>query len=90
MKLSRILFFVLCSIGAQAQSSINLIPQPVSLQPQNGVFVLSKATTIHYNQAEAKAAADMLSQRLNGSTGFGLKAQSGKTGKIQLNLNRHA
>ncbi|GAB4013736.1 hypothetical protein GCM10028808_33870 [Spirosoma migulaei] len=86
MNLSRVLLFVLCIATAQAQSPINLIPQPVSVQPQTGTFTLTKATTIHYNQADGRAVADMLSQRLNMPTGFGLVAKSGKTGKIQLNL----
>ncbi|QMW06410.1 beta-N-acetylhexosaminidase [Spirosoma foliorum] len=86
MNLSRLLVFSLFIVTAQAQSPINLIPQPVSVQPQAGVFTLTKGTTIHYNQAEGKAVADMLSQQLNTPTGFGLAAKSGKTGKIQLNL----
>ncbi|MVM37542.1 family 20 glycosylhydrolase [Spirosoma sp. HMF3257] len=87
MNLSRVLLFILCIATAQAQSLINLIPQPVSVQPQPGVFTLTRATTIHYNQADAKEVADMLSQRLNTPTGFGLAAKPGKTGKIQLNLS---
>ncbi|MVM36046.1 family 20 glycosylhydrolase [Spirosoma sp. HMF4905] len=86
MNLSRLLIFSLCIATAQAQSPINLIPQPVSVQPQPGVFTLTKATTIHYNQADGRVVADMLSQQLNTPTGFGLVAKSGKTGKIQLNL----
>ena len=78
--------FVVCIATAQAQSPINLIPQPVSVQPQSGVFTLNKATTIQYNQAEGKAVADMLSQQLNRPTGFGLVAKPGNSGKIQLNL----
>ncbi|GAB4053907.1 beta-N-acetylhexosaminidase [Spirosoma litoris] len=86
MNLSRLLVFSLFIVTAQAQSPINLIPQPVSVQPQAGIFTLTKGTTIHYNQAEGKAVADMLSQQLNTPTGFGLAAKPGKTGKIQLNL----
>ena len=86
MNLSRILLFALCITTAQAQSPIQLIPQPVSVQPQSGVFTLTKATTIHYNQADGRAVAEMLSQQLNGPTGFGLSAKSGTSGKIQLNL----
>lgn len=86
MNLSRVLLFIVCITTAHAQSPINLIPQPVSVQPQSGVFTLSKSTTIHYNQADGRAVAEMLIQKLNMPTGFGLVAKAGKTGKIQLNL----
>ncbi|GAB2584373.1 beta-N-acetylhexosaminidase [Spirosoma areae] len=87
MNRSLLFLFVLCITIARAQSPINLIPQPVNVQPKTGVFTLSKATTIQYNQAEGRAVAEMLSQQLNQPTGFGLTATSGKSGKIQLNLN---
>ncbi len=86
MNLSRLLIFAFCIATAQAQSNINLIPQPVSIQPKSGVFTLTKATTIQYNQADGRAVAEMLAQQLNRPTGFGLAAKPGKTGKIQLNL----
>ena len=87
MKFSRFLLFLSCIATAQAQQTVQLIPQPVQLQPQSGVFTLSKATSIQYNQTDGRPVAEMLSQRLNTPTGFGLTAQSGKSGKIQLNLN---
>ncbi|WP_093825080.1 beta-N-acetylhexosaminidase [Spirosoma endophyticum] len=87
MNLSRILLFAFCITMARAQSPIQLIPQPVSVQPQTGVFTLTKSTTINYDQADGKAVADMLSQQLNVPTGFGFVAKPGKAGKIQLNLN---
>ena len=66
---------------------IQLIPQPVSILQSAGSFLLTNATTISYNQPESRKMADMLTQRLNVPTGFSLKAQQGKTGIIQLNLN---
>ena len=90
MKLIGPLFFLLFSHIAYTQTPIHLIPQPVNVQPQSGVFTLSKSTTIQYNQAGGRVAADMLSQQLNVPTGFGLAAKEGKTGKIQLNLNAPA
>ncbi|MFD2933903.1 beta-N-acetylhexosaminidase [Spirosoma flavum] len=86
MNLSRLFLFIICIASARAQSPINLIPQPVSILPQNGIFTLNKKTTIQYNQAEGRAVADILSQQLNRPTGFGLVAKSGQTGTIQLNL----
>ncbi|GAB4033651.1 beta-N-acetylhexosaminidase [Spirosoma gilvum] len=87
MNFCRILFLAFCITAAYGQTPIHLIPQPVSVQPQTGLFTLAKSTSVEYNQPEAKAVADMLSQRLNGPTGFALSAKQGKAGKIQLNLN---
>ncbi|WP_420151378.1 beta-N-acetylhexosaminidase [Spirosoma sp.] len=85
-KLTITVFFLLLYSLAYPQA-IQLIPQPVSVQPQSGVFTLTKATTIQYSQADAKVVADILTEQLNVPTGFGLAAKQGKAGKIQLNLN---
>ncbi len=66
---------------------IQLIPQPVSIVQSAGSILLTNATTISYNQPESRRMADMLTQKLNVPTGFTLKAQQGKTGIIQLNIN---
>ncbi|MBN8822501.1 MULTISPECIES: family 20 glycosylhydrolase [unclassified Spirosoma] len=87
MNFCRILLFAFCLTAAYAQTPIHLIPQPVSVQPQTGLFALTKTTSIEYNQADARVVADMLSQRLNKPTGYALAAKQGKAGKIQLNLN---
>ena len=87
MKLICTLIFLFFGSSAYSQAPVQLIPQPVSVQPQSGVFTLNKSTTIQYNQADGRAMADMLTQQLNVPTGFGLSAKEGKTGKIQLNLN---
>lgn len=87
MKFSQLLLWVGCITSAYAQAPINLIPQPVQVQARQGTFTLTKSTTIHYNQADGKAVADMLTEQLNASTGFGLVAKSGSSGKIQLTLS---
>jgi hexosaminidase len=86
MNRSLLFVFLFYVASAKAQSPINLIPQPVSVQPQSGVFTLTKATTIQYNQADGKAVADMLSQQLNRPTGYNLAAKAGMGGRIQFNL----
>ena len=85
----RLLFLLLLSISlANAQNNpINLIPQPVEMQQSAGSYTLSKATTISFNKPDGRKVADMLTQKLNTSTGFSLTAQQGKSGMIQLNLN---
>ena len=84
-----IIYFLLFSFFmAQAQTnSIQLIPQPVDLKPMSGVYVLSNSTSVSYDKPESSNIALMLTQRLNVPTGFSLKAQQGKAGGIQLNLN---
>ena len=85
----RLLFLLLLSISlVHAQNSpINLIPQPVEMQQSAGSYTLNKATTISFNKPDARKVTDMLTQKLNISTGFALAAQQGKSGIIQLNLN---
>ena len=88
--MKKLLFFLFLSLmtllNAQ-NNSIQLIPQPVNMIQSTGSFLLTNTTTVSYNQAESRTIADMLIQRLNVPTGFSLKAQQGKTGIIQLNLN---
>ena len=83
------LFFFLTFISfINAQNnSLQLIPQPVDIKQSTGSYLLSNATTISFNKPESRTVADMLTQRLNTPTGFSLKAQQGKTGVIQLNIN---
>ena len=82
----RLFVFVLFVTTTYAQSPVSLIPQPVSIEPQNGAFTLGKSTTIHYNKPAARTVADMLSLSLSRPTGFSLTAREAKGGTIQLNL----
>lgn len=82
------LLLVLATSSLLAQNTtLNLIPQPVEIQQGTGAFTLTKSTTIGYNKAEAKAAADMLARYLSTPTGFSLSATMGKAANINLNLN---
>ncbi len=82
-----VLLFLVTTIGLAQNPQLNLIPQPVEIQQLSGNFTLTKATTIGYNEDEAKAVAEMLARHLNTPTGFGLTAKEGKAGAIYLNLN---
>jgi hexosaminidase len=79
----------LCCIGfVHAQNNaIQLIPQPVEVKPATGNYSLTSSTSISFDKPESRTVADMLVQRIAPSTGFSLKAQQGKSGNIQLNLN---
>jgi hexosaminidase len=69
------------------QLPINIIPQPVSVQPQPGVFRLTAATSIQYGQLPGQYAATMLAEKLGKPTGFYLRTTPGDRGAIQFNIN---
>jgi hexosaminidase len=82
------LLLLLCFFPAIAQKPIvNLIPQPVDLKISSGTYILTKTSSITYNNAEGRKTAEMLTQKLNMATGFEFRPQLAKTGDIQLNLN---
>lgn len=86
-KLSLFLFLTAMTMLKAQNNAINLIPQPVEIKTTTGSYTLTSASTISYDKAESQKVADMLVQKLNAPTGFSLKAQQGKLGAIQLNLN---
>jgi hexosaminidase len=80
-----VFFVLLCfSICTNAQP---LIPQPVEMKSSTGSYLLSNGTNITFDKPESRFVADMLAQKLATPTGFPLKAQQGKAGNIQFNLN---
>ena len=79
--------FSLATVYAQ-KPAIQLIPQPASLQPAEGVFILTKTSTIGFDGQESRKIAEMLSQKLNLSTGFAFTPQQDQAGSIQFNLNK--
>ncbi len=86
-KLFSFLFLLPFTMVQAQNNTINLIPQPVDIQSSTGFYTLTQATKITFDKPESRATADMLTSRLNAATGFSLKAEQGKTGIIQLNLN---
>jgi hypothetical protein len=65
---------------------VNIIPQPVEIRQSDGFLELTKVSTIVCNKAEARPTAELLTKKLNTTTGFGLQAVKGKTGSVQLVL----
>ncbi len=86
-KLSFLLVVFSATVLVAQTNSMQLIPQPVQTTSGTGVFTLTKAATIAFNQPEARAVANMLVQKLNTPTGFSLQAQPGTSASIQLRLN---
>ena len=87
MKKIYLYLFLTSMTMLNAQNTINLIPQPVDIKTASGAYQLTNTTTISFDKAESRTVAEMLTQRLNAPTGFSLKAQQGKSGAIQLNIN---
>jgi hexosaminidase len=67
---------------------LQLIPQPVEIQKSGGNFELTGSASIGYDNQESRKIADMLAQKLNGPTGFSIKAQQNTSATIQLTLNK--
>ena len=84
-----LLLFSFVTVYGQ-KPAIELIPQPVEIQQSDGSFILTKSSTIGFNSPDGSKIANMLSQKLNISTGFLIKAQQDNTGTIQFNLNKVA
>jgi hexosaminidase len=82
-----LLFFSLATVYGQ-NPAIQLIPQPVEIQQSDGSFALTKTSTIGFDSQKSGKIAEMLSQKLNLSTGFSFKPQQDKAGSIQFNLNK--
>jgi hexosaminidase len=89
-KLVLLLLFSSLTVVYAQKPAPPLIPQPVELQQADGNYVLTKASTIGFDNPESRKIAEMLSQKINVPTGFSIKAQQNTTGKIQFNLNKVA
>lgn len=89
MKKYLFFFLLLMIIKLNAQNnSINIIPQPVKIEPSIGYYELTSASTICFNNADGKRVAEMLIKGLNVPTGFSLKAKSGNIGNIRFIINQ--
>ena len=82
-----LLLFSLARVYGQ-NSGIQLIPQPVQVQQSDGTFLLTKTSTIGFDGQDSRKIAEMLSQKLNLSTGFAFTPQQGEAGSIQFSLNK--
>lgn len=76
----------------KAQQPVNIIPQPVSIQYQQGNFILSAKTTIQYNvqQRDLKIAAEYLNAQLKNNIGIALPVNAPRPTTIQLRIEKIA
>ena len=80
------LLFSLAKVYGQSPV-IQIIPQPVDLQQSEGTFILTKASTIGFNNQKSGKIAEMLAATINHSTGFSIEPQIDNSASIQFNLN---
>ncbi len=88
--MKKILFIILTlsySLLYAQTGEINIIPQPAVVHQNSGFYTLTKSAKISFNNIESREVAEILTQKINTSTGYGLKAVRGSKGSVQLNLN---
>jgi hexosaminidase len=80
---------MLWTVEAFSQHQIGIVPQPVSVQVQNGVFNNKKQTSLCYNveQGELEQAAVFFTKAINHISGFELSHNLDVESKIQLVLD---
>ena len=84
------LFTTLGALAQASDSTIALIPQPVSMQRLTGSFTIPASLVIE-TAPEAKAVAEYLSKRISTPTGYAVTVKEGNTagsGKIKLLLTK--
>jgi hexosaminidase len=92
--------FLLFSVSASAQNGnppFTVVPEPASLVPKPGVFVLTpvSAISVESNDRDALRVGQFLAEALSAPTGYKLSVKSGanisrKAGAILLRLNQKA
>jgi hexosaminidase len=80
-------FFTFVSVYSQ-NAHVSLIPQPVNIRQSGNSFTLTRASSVSFDNIAGRNIADMLAHKLNFATGFALKAEMGRSGSIQMNLNK--
>ncbi len=68
--------FLSAVAGSAQQSPINLMPQPVQVQPGKGQFTVTKTTPVTFGQPEANPAATLLAKHLAAPMGYALAVRS--------------
>jgi hexosaminidase len=75
--LSSLAALLLLSVTAQKKTNeISVIPEPLSLKPVPGSFVLNSNTLIHYEGKAGKTTADLLNTYLQSTYGLQLKSSN--------------
>ena len=72
------------------QTTVDIIPQPQSVEVSGGEFTLKDGMTIAYSDASLKPAAEYLASMLGRSTGYKFQLEEGDGGDIRLQLSGEA
>ncbi|MDP4227740.1 MAG: beta-N-acetylhexosaminidase, partial [Bacteroidota bacterium] len=83
-----VLLFFLFTLARVYGQTINIIPQPVEIKQSKGNFILTRVSTVGFNNQNSSKIAKMLAKKLDEATGFAIKAQQSKMAAIQLNQNK--
>ena len=81
-----VLLLICSSSPAQNNTMLQLIPQPVTVQPMSGSFTLTAASSIAYDGVESRFAAEMFAQKINLPTGYSIMPREGTDGSIRFML----
>ena len=89
-KLSIFLLFTFSTMAVFSQQKVNIIPQPVSIQINEGSFLLDANTTIQYKASnkELKAAADFFLAYVKSICGYPLLVNTPKKKQILFQLTK--
>ncbi len=87
--MKRVLLFILLMVNGlvNAQNTFQIIPQPVKITAISGEYIITKSTTISFNNEGSKKIADLFVADIANPTGINLKAKKGTSGNIQFILN---
>ncbi|HRD57692.1 MAG TPA: family 20 glycosylhydrolase [Ferruginibacter sp.] len=90
MKKSIFIFLLFASMHLYAQQTVNIIPQPVSLQLNNGSFTLNDAAVIKYSllNKDLKAAAELFAASVKALAGINLKHNAASSKTIELAIKK--
>lgn len=90
MKKSIFIFLLFASMHLYAQQTVNIIPQPVSLQLNNGSFTLNDAAVIKYSllNKDLKAAAELFAASVKALADINLKHNAASSKTIELAIKK--
>lgn len=88
MKIHIVVALLVCAITARTQSNVHIIPQPVSLQEKQGVFVVDNNIAIAAKGKETNAAAVFFADYAKKVTGITMPVNAVKSKKIEFSIEK--
>ena len=77
------------NFSGKAQSSVSIVPVPVSMQMGNGNFILNASSVIEVSatDADSKRVAGFLNKKLSGATGYAVPVRSVTSFQMHLTVS---